>query len=171
MFTGAKLFQKLRSDLTLKLSNIKLLLVNAEGFSLNGSGQKGTAVSNGNALEDLRDSEVECIAFSESSSEEISTVAESLGVMLHQGVTQRITFYNKIKEEYSVTDSEIAFICRDDSDLPIIQRVSFSAVTGDAPLDVKKESYYAAYGTGQLALTEIAFLISKAKNYPSGWSE
>jgi len=165
------LFQKLRSDLTLKLSNVKLLLVNAEGFSLNGSDHKSATLSNGNTIEELRDSEVECVAYSKSSSEEISTVAESLGVVLHQGVTQKMTFYNKIKEEYSVNDSEIAFICRDDSDLPIMERVSFSAVTQDAPLDVKKESYYAAYGNGQSALTEIACLITKAKNYPSGWSE
>lgn len=170
-FTGAKLFQKLRSDLTHKLSNVKLLLVNAEGFSLNGSDHKGNSTGNGNAIEELRDSEVECVAFSESSSEEISSVAESLGVMLHQGIAQKSAFYNKIKKEYSVSDNEIAFICRDDSDLPIIQRVSFSAVTGDADLDVKKESYYAAYGNGQRALTEIARLIVKAKNYPSGWSE
>jgi len=165
------LFQKLRSDLTLKLSNIKLLLVNAQGFSLNGSEPKGIGVSNGNPIEELKDSEVECVAFCESSSEEISSVAESLGVVLHQGVTQRMAFYDKIKKEYSVSDSEIAFICMDGSDIPIIQRVNFSAVTGDAPLDVKKESYYAAYGKGQRALTEIAGLITKAKNYPSGWSE
>lgn len=165
------MFQKLRSDLTLKLSNVKLLLVNAEGFSLNGSAHKSAGIANGSAIKDLRDSDVECVAFSEFSSEEISTVAESLGVMLHQGVTQKMAFYNKIKEEYSVTDSEIAFICMDVSDLPIVKRVNFSAVTADADLDVKKESYYAAYGSGQWALTEIAYLIAKAKNYPSGWSE
>lgn len=165
------MFQKLRSDLTLKLSNVKLLLVNAEGFSLNGSDQKSAVVSNGNTIEELRDVEVECVAYSESSSEEISTVAESLGVVLHQGVTQKMGFYKKIKEEYSVSDSEIAFICRDESDLPIMERVNFSAVTADASLDVKKESFYAAYGRGQSALTEIARLIAKAKNYPSGWSE
>lgn len=165
------MFQKLRSDLTLKLCNVKLLLVNAEGFSLNGSAQRTPDIGNGSAIENLRDSDVECIAFSESLSEEISTVAESLGVILHQGVTQKTAFYNKIKKEYSVTDNEIAFICRDGTDLPIMQRVIFSAVTGDAPLDVKKESYYAAYGSGQGALSEIAYLIAKAKNYPSGWSE
>lgn len=165
------MFQKLRSDLTLKLSNVKLLLVNAEGFSLNGSAQKSTIVNNGNTIEELRDVEVECVAYSESSSEEISTVAESLGVVLHQGVTQKTAFYKKIKEEYSVSDSEIAFICRNGSDLPIMERVNFSAVTADASLDVKKESFYAAYGNGQSAVAEIASLIAKAKNYPSGWSE
>ena len=91
--------------------------------------------------------------------------------MLHQGVKEKLAFYKKIKEEYSVTDTEIAFICRDDSDVPLMRRVNFSAVSGDAGLDVKKESYYAAYGKGQSALSEIASLISRAKNYPSGWYE
>ena len=161
------MFQKLRSDLTLKLSNVKLLLVNADGFSVNGKG--GAAL--GRAVDELRDSEVECVAFSESTDEEISTVAEGLGVVLHQGIREKLTFYQRIKEEYTVTDTEIAFICRDDSDLPIMRRVNFSAVTEEAGLEVKKYAYYAAYGKGQSALTEIAALITKAKSYPSGWSE
>ena len=165
------MFQKLRSDLTLKLSHIKLLLVNAEGFSQNGSGPAPIYTGNGRAIEELRDFEVECVAFSESSSEEISTVAENLGVLLHQGVTQKTEFYNKVKEEYLLSDSEIAFICRDDTDLPIVERVNFSAVTEDAPLHVKKESYYALSGNGQEAVLEIASLIAKAKNYPNGWSD
>ena len=161
------MFLKLRSDLTLKLSNVKLLLVNAGGFSVNG--RSGSI--DGCALEALREEEVECVAFSESTSEDISTVAEGLGIVLHQGVSERLDFYKKIKEEYSLTDSEVAFICLDDSDVPIIKRAGFSAVTADACLDVKKYSYYAAYGKGQSALSEIASLITKAKRYPSGWSE
>lgn len=161
------MFQKLRSDLTLRLSNIKLLLVNAKGFSVNGKSANSIVRS----IESLRDSEVECVSFSESASEEISTVAESLGIVLHQGVSEKLTFYKKIKEEFSVTDSEIAFISAQENDLPIVERVNFSAAANDAPLDVKKESYYAAYGRGQSAISEIADLITKAKNYPSGWSD
>lgn len=165
------MFQKLRFDLTLKLADIKLLLINAEGFTVNGNDRERSLASNGNRINELKESEVECIAFSESTSSEISTVAESLGVMLHQGVSEKARFYSKIKEEYSVGDSEVAFICRDNTDIPIIRKVSFSAVARDAHLDVKKESYYAAYGVGQAAVAEIAALIIKAKNYPGGWSE
>ena len=165
------MFQKLRSDLTLKLSNVKLLLVNAEGFSLKGSLMSSHAAGNGSTREELKNSEIECIAFSESTSQEISTVAEGLGVVLHQGVAHKLEFYNKIKKEYSVSDSEIAFICRDSTDFPILKRVNFSAVTADADLDVKRHSYYATYGSGQWALSEVLHLIGKAKNYPSGWSE
>lgn len=161
------MFQKLRSDLTLRLSNVKLLLVNAGGFSVNGKSINSIARS----IESLRESEVECVSFSESTSQEISTVAESLGVVLHQGVSEKLLFYKKIKEEYSLNDSEIALISVDENDFPIIERVSFSAAAQDAPLGVKKESYYAAYGRGQSAISEIAALITKAKNYPSGWSE
>jgi len=165
------MFLKLRSDLTLKLADIKLLLINAEGFSANGSGGGRIASSNGNCVNELKDSEVECVAFSGSASQDISTVAENLGVVLYQGVSDNAGFYSKIKKEYSVGDSEVAFICRDNTDIPIIQKVSFSAVTPDAALDVKKESYYASYGVGQRAVTEIADLILRAKYYPNGWSE
>lgn len=161
------MFLKLRSDLALKLSNVKLLLVNAGGFSVNGSSEP----PDGLAVEGLRDFGVECVAFSESTSEDISTVAEALGIVLHQGVSEKLDFYKRIKEEYSVMDSEIALISTDDSDVPIIKRAGFSAVTVDACLDVKKYSYYAAYGKGQSALSEIAALITRAKSYPSGWSE
>lgn len=161
------MFQKLRSDLTQKLSGIKLLIINAEGFGAD----NGDGVYNGSSLDELRDAEVECVMFSESSAEEISTAAESLGVVLYQGVREKLEFYKKLKEEYSVTDGDIAFICRDGSDLPLMRRVNFTAVTRDADLDVKKESYYAANGCGQSALREIALIITKAKNYPNGWSE
>lgn len=165
------MFLKLRSDLTLKLADIKLLLINAEGFSSNGSGKAHVVSSNGNCVNGLKDSEVECVALSESASQEISTVAENLGVVLYQGVSEKAGFYSKIKQEYTVRDGEVAFICRDKTDLPIIQQAGFSAVTPDAHLDVKKESYYAAYGVGQKAVAEIASLILQAKYYPSGWSE
>lgn len=161
------MFKKLRSDLTLRLSNVKLLLVNAGGFSENGKSHGDIA----RAIETLRESEVECVTFSESTSGEISTVAESLGVVLHQGISEKLAFYKKIKEEYALTDSEIAFISLDMTDMPIIERVNFSAAAHEAPLEVKKESYYAAYGAGQSAVSEISALITKAKNYPSGWSE
>ena len=164
---GDRLFQKLRSDLALRLSNVKLLLVNAGGFTVNGK----SANSIVHSIESLRESEVECVSYSESTSQEISAVAESLGIVLHQGVGDKTAFYKKIKEEYSLNDSDIALISAEENDFPIIERVNFSAAAHDAPLDVKKESYYAAYGTGQSAISEIASLITKAKNYPSGWSE
>ena len=165
------MFQKLRSDLIKELSHIRLLLVNAEGFSVNGAGFSKKLGLNGNSVEFLRDEGVECIAFSATKSQEISSVAESLGIALHELVSDKTEFYSKMKSELSLLDNEIAIICRDDADLKIMKRVSFTAATADAPLEVKSKSYYPTYNHGGYAVGEIAELIIKSKRYPDGWSE
>jgi len=165
------MFQKLRSDLVRELSPIRLLLVNAGGFSSNGVNPSLSLGLNGNQIEQLRDSGVDCVAFSGSKSQEISSIAEHLGIELHEAVPEIKQFYSKMKSEFSLSDHEIAFICRDEADLQIMKKVSFTAVTPDAPLEVKSESYYAAYGVGGHAVREIASLIIKSKRYPNGWSE
>ncbi len=165
------MFQKLRSDLVKELSPIRLLLVNADGFSPNGTGPSNIIGLNGNSVELLRDEGVECIAFSSAASQEISSVAESMGIALHEAVSDKTIFYSKMKSEYSLLDKEIALICRDKADLQIMKKVSFTASAADSPLEIKSESYYAAYGTGSHAVGEIAELIIKSKIYPNGWSE
>jgi hypothetical protein len=52
-----------------------------------------------------------------------------------------------------------------------MKRVIFTAVAQDAPLEVKAESYFAAYSAGSGVVSEIAALILVAKKYPGGWSE
>ncbi len=165
------MFQKLRADLFLKFSHIKLILVNADGFSAEGVESGNGNFINGIHVEELRENDVELVAFSEAKSHAISSVAEKMGIILHQGVSQKSRFYTTIKEEYSVTDKEIAFICRDDSDRPLMDKVSFSAVTPEAPLSVKSLAYFATYGAGSDAVREVSALILKAKKYPGGWSE
>jgi len=165
------MFQKLRSDLVKELSPIRLLLVNAQGFSKNGAGTPKTVGFNGTTIELLKDEGVECIAFSATKSLEISSVAESLGIELHEGVSEKEEFYSKMKLEFSLLDDEIALICRDNGDLVIMKKASFTAATPDAPLKVKSQSYYPTYNTGGSAVEEIAELIIKSKRYPDGWSE
>ncbi len=165
------MFRKLRSDLLEELSPIKLLLVNAEGFSTNGTGASNGAGLNGRTVEILRDEGVQCIAFCAEKSEEVSTVAESLGIELHEAVSERSEFYSRMKSELLLHDSEIALICRDKDDLVIMKKASFTAVTPEAPFNVKSESYYPTYNTGGGAVEEIAELIIKSKRYPDGWSE
>ncbi len=165
------MFQKLRSDLIKELSSIRLLLVNADGFSSNGASSSKKLGLNGNSIEFLKDEGVECIAFSTQKSQEISSVAESLGIALYEAVSEKAEFYSKMKSELSLLDHEIALICRDDADLQIMKKVSFSASTADSPLEIKSESYYPTYGIGSHAVCEIAELIIKSKRYPDGWSE
>ena len=165
------MFRKLRTDLFSELSPIKLLLVNAGGFSTNGNSSSSAIGLNGNTIGLLKDEGVECIAFSPKKSQDISSVAENLGIELHEGISDREEFYSKMKSEFSLLDHEIAIIARDGEDITMINRTSFSAVTQDAPLNVKSSSYYPTYNNGSHAVEEIAELILKAKRYPDGWSE
>lgn len=165
------MFQKLRSDLLVKFSQVKLVLVNADGFVTGGLESGNGNFLNGCHVKELREYEVELVAFSKTSSQEVSSVAEELGIVLHQGISEKSLFYTKIKKEYSATDNEIALICRDVTDLPLMQKVIFSAVTPEAPIPVKAQAYFATYSAGSGAVGEIAALIVKAKKYPGGWSE
>lgn len=165
------MFQKLRSDLASRLAGIRILLVNAEGFANNGHGGNGIAGSEVRIVDSLSDVDVTCLAYSESRSHEISTVAEALGIELHQSVSDPDAFYDKIKSEYSVPDSAIALIFRDYSDLGIAGRVEFAVATPDAPLEVRAKSSYPSYCNGSYSIYEIARLIVTAKTYPGGWSE
>lgn len=165
------MFRKLRTDLVRRLAGIKLVLVNADGFISDGAQDNGAHFPNGIHIRELRDNDVDFVAFSRSGGELISSAAERLGIVLHQGISENTGFYASIKGDYAVSDDEVAFICGDITDIPIMRMVNFTAVTPDAPLVVKGESYFAAYTRGSGAVSEVAALILTAKKYPGGWSE
>jgi len=164
------MYQKLRSDLVNKLARVRLILVNADGFVHGVNGSDANSL-NGHHIKELREHDVEFIAFSEKKSQALSSVAEEMGIVLYQGISEKSEFLSKMKTEYSVSDDEVACICMDESDLPIISSVTFSAVIPSAPLSVKGESYFPTYYAGSEAVSEIAELVLKAKKYPGGWSE
>ena len=165
------MFRKLRTDLVQKLTGVKLVLINAEGFASNDINNHGSNGLNGFRIVELKNNDVELIAFSKSKSLTISSVAEKLGVELHQGISESSQFYNGIKKDYALSDEEIAFICSDFEDLPIMRRVNFAVVTADAPLYVKADANFVTYSEVGDAVSEVADLILTAKKYPGGWSE
>ena len=165
------MFQKLRTDLVKKLAGVRLILINAEGFTYDDVRNHGANGLNGFHIGKLKNNDVELIAFSRSKSDIISSVAEKLGIELHQGISEHTQFYYGIKKDYTVSDEDVAFICRDYDDLPVMKSVNFTAVTPEAPLKVKAESYFVTYSAGGGAVSEVAAFILKAKKYPGGWSE
>jgi 3-deoxy-D-manno-octulosonate 8-phosphate phosphatase (KDO 8-P phosphatase) len=169
------MIEKLRTDLVEKLSRIKLLVINADGLITENQipcyGQS-LSLNNGHALGALKKLGVKIVALSMRKSETLSSIASRLRIeLLYQGVSQKSYLYSKLRSEYSVSDSEIAFIGGDFSDLPIIEKVAFSVAPADAALEVKARSYYVAYSNGEGAVREVAELILKAKNHSSGLSE
>ena len=164
------MFQKLRTDLVKKLAGIRLVLVNADGFThghANGNGGPPDA----KYISALKHSGVEFAAFSKSKSNAISSVAETLGIELHQGLPEALGLYDALKSELGVADKDVAFLCGGESDIPLIGKAGFSAAPSDAPLGVKARSYFVTYHSGGPAVNEIASLIYVAKKHHGGWSE
>lgn len=98
-------------------------------------------------------------------SEVVERRAADLGIVdLYQGSLDKLTPYQKVKEKYELEDSEIAYIGDDLLDLPLLQRVGFSAAPANAVRDVKmKVDYVAKERGGHGAVREIIDVILKAR--------
>ncbi|HLE25513.1 MAG TPA: hypothetical protein VI935_07670 [Thermodesulfobacteriota bacterium] len=167
------MIQKLRTDLVLKLSPIKLLIINADGLLSENQTPydfQNQSLSNGQGVKALKKLNVESIAISSKKSEALSSILNRLGIeLLYQSVFQKEYLYTKLKFEHSVSDYEIAYIGGELSDLSIINQVSFPVAPADAALEVKTKSYYVTYGIGENAVREVVDLILKAKNHSNGF--
>jgi 3-deoxy-D-manno-octulosonate 8-phosphate phosphatase (KDO 8-P phosphatase) len=161
---------RLRTDLIWKLNSIRLLIINADGLlTENPYNLRNPGLKNGDAARALRDSGIKIAGFSVRKSETISSMGTRLGIEpLYQGISQKSQLYYKIKFRHLVLDGEVAFIGGDFSDLPIIEKVGFSAAPSDAALEVKARSYYVTYGNGEGAMREVAELILRARNHSGG---
>ncbi len=98
-------------------------------------------------------------------SEVVERRAADLGIVdLYQGSLDKLTPYKKIKEKHSFEDSEIAYVGDDLLDLPLLQRVGFSAAPANAVRDVKmKVDYVAKERGGHGAVREIIDLVLRAQ--------
>ncbi len=98
-------------------------------------------------------------------SEVVERRAADLGIVdLYQGSLDKLTPYQKVKEKRNLEDSEIAYIGDDLLDLPVLQRVGFSAAPANAVRDVKmKVDYVAKERGGHGAVREIIDVILKAQ--------
>ncbi len=98
-------------------------------------------------------------------SEVVERRAADLGIVdLFQGSIDKLTPYETVKKTYSLTDAEIAYIGDDLLDLPLLQRVGFSAAPANAVRDVKmKVDYVAKVNGGHGAVREVIDLILKAQ--------
>ncbi len=161
---------RLRTDLIWKLNSIRLLIINADGLlTENPYNLRNPGLKNGDAARALRDLGIKIAGFSVRKSETISSMGTRLGIEpLYQGISQKSQLYYKIKFRHLVLDGEVAFIGGDFSDLPIIEKVGFSAAPSDAALEVKARSYYVTYGNGEGAIREVAELILRARNHSGG---
>lgn len=98
-------------------------------------------------------------------SEAVKRRANELGIVdLYEGSIDKITPLEEIERTYSLSDSEIAYVGDDILDLPVLQRVGFSAAPANAMRDVRiKVDYVSKVKGGHGAVREIIDLILKVQ--------
>ncbi len=98
-------------------------------------------------------------------SEVVKRRAVELGIKdVYQGSIDKISPLEKIKKEYSLADSEIAYIGDDILDLPVLRKVGLSAAPANAVREVKmRVDYIAKASGGHGAVREVIDLILKAQ--------
>ena len=86
-----------------------------------------------------------------------------------QGQMNKRNAYKELKEEFGVTDEQVAYVADDIIDLPVFVQVGFRAAVGDAAEEVKERAHFIAdkFG-GDGAVREVLEFIFKAQDK---WAE
>jgi 3-deoxy-D-manno-octulosonate 8-phosphate phosphatase (KDO 8-P phosphatase) len=161
-----------------QLSKIKLLLLDVDGvltdgriiYDNNGNELKAFDVKDGHGLKMLQRAGIKIGIITGRSSGVVARRAEELGIeILYQGALQKLEPYQEILSALKITDEQVAYVGDDVVDLPILQRVGFSATVADAVPEVfPLVDYVASRPGGRGAVREICDLLLRASGQ---WDE
>lgn len=159
--------------LAAKLRKVKALLLDVDGvlsdgaiiYGVDGIELKVFDSQDGFGIMNARKQGIRVGIITARKSEVVERRAADLGIVdIYQGSIDKLTPYEKVKSDYSLGDSEIAYIGDDLLDMPLLQRVGFSAAPANAVREVKmKVDYVAKARGGHGAVREIIDLLLKAQ--------
>lgn len=162
-------------DLQTRLKKIKLLLLDVDGVMTDGrifwlenhGWVRQFHVKDGYGLKLLMKAGVQVGIISGGDSKDVRTRAEFLKVQhVFLGDEDKLTALEKIKKATGFKDDEIAFMGDDLFDLPVLEKVGFSASVPHAVEPVKNRVHYVTvYAGGYGAVREIADAIRKAQGH------
>ncbi|MFN8062536.1 MAG: HAD-IIIA family hydrolase [Vicinamibacterales bacterium] len=94
-----------------------------------------------------------------------ATRAAQLAVkIVHQGVADKLTTYERILAEHALSDDEVAYMGDDLVDLPVLRRVGLSAAPSDAvPEVIGVVDFVAERRGGHGAVRDLVELVLRAK--------
>ncbi len=161
-----------------KLAKIKLLLLDVDGvltdgriiYDSQGNELKAFDVKDGHGLKMVQRAGIRIGIITGRSSEVVRRRAEELGIdILYQGALRKLDPYREILQQNGLTDEQVAYVGDDIIDLPILQRVGFSATVADAVPDVRSRvDYVASRNGGRGAVREICDRLLRASG---AWDE
>jgi len=158
--------------MTATLGDIKLLLLDVDGvltdgriiYGSQGHEMKSFDVKDGHGLKLVQRAGISVGIITGRESDVVSRRAEELGVAyLYQGAKDKLIPYVEVLEKAGLRDDEVAYVGDDLVDLPILQRVGFSATVSDALAEVKdRVDFVASRPGGRGAVREICDYLLRA---------
>ncbi|WP_022852767.1 KdsC family phosphatase [Thermodesulfatator atlanticus] len=155
-----------------RASKIKLLLLDVDGIltdgriiiDASGSEIKHFCVRDGMGIKLLQMAGIEVGLLSSRTSLPVSHRAQELGIdLIIQGEKDKLSLYEKIKQEKSLKDEEIAFMGDDWVDIPVLARVGLAISVPEAWPPVKDYAHYVTKQNGGYgAVREVCDLILAA---------
>lgn len=154
-----------------RLHKIKLLLLDVDGVMTDGgiylsnSGDefKKFNIQDGYGITKLRRAGFKIGIITGRVSNIVTKRAEELGITeVRQNLENKLETYEHIKAKWKLSDEEVAYIGDDEFDLPVLERVGFSASPSDAVPSVKKRVHFVCTRSGgNGAVREVIDLILK----------
>ncbi len=154
-----------------RLHKIKLLLLDVDGVMTDGgiylsnSGDefKKFNIQDGYGITKLRRAGFKIGIITGRVSNIVTKRAEELDITeVHQNLENKLETYEHIKAKWKLSDEEVAYIGDDEFDLPVLERVGFSASPSDAVPSVKKRVHFVCtHSGGNGAVREVIDLILK----------
>jgi 3-deoxy-D-manno-octulosonate 8-phosphate phosphatase (KDO 8-P phosphatase) len=152
-----------------KLKRIKLLLLDVDGvmtdggiyYSNLGDEFKKFNIQDGYGIVKLHRTGIKTGIITGRISNIVTRRASELGITeVHQNLENKLEVYESIKAKWNLADAEIAYIGDDEFDLPVLERVGFSAAPSNAvPVVRKRVHFVCTCSGGNGAVREVIDLI------------
>jgi len=163
----------MKKSVITKMQQIKIVLTDVDGvltdggmyYSKDGDVMKRFFTRDGMGVTLLRKMNIPTVIVTKEKNEIIRQWAKKMKIAkLFDGVLNKESILSKIKIDFKVLPSEIAYIGDDINDLGLLKLVGLSAVPNDAILEAKKiSSYQCTQNGGYGAFRELADQIIFAK--------
>ncbi len=156
-------------SLASKLRAIELFLIDVDGvmtdggiyYSSSGEELKKFNIQDGYGLVKLQQAGVEVGIITGRMSKMVARRVEELGITkVYQNLDNKLEVYESIKKKMNLSDAQISYMGDDEFDLPVLERVGFSAAPADAVGAVQKRVHFISKRNGgQGAVREVIDLI------------
>jgi 3-deoxy-D-manno-octulosonate 8-phosphate phosphatase (KDO 8-P phosphatase) len=155
------------------IKNIKVLILDVDGVMTDGrividdlgNEEKNFDVKDGHGLKLLMRHGVDVIFLTGRTSKVVEYRAHDLGVKeVYQGSTNKVATLQEIIKKREIEEHSVAYIGDDLIDIPVLNRVGFSAAVADACQEAKDAADYVTIRKGgRGAVREVCEIILKAQ--------